>query len=142
MKPLQIVLDTNVVVAGLRSRRGASFRLISQIGLGQFELNLSVPLVLEYEDVLLRSHAEMGLTPTHVANFLDYLCFTANLHEVYFLWRPLLRDPKDDMVLELAVTARCPYIVTYNKRDFAGVEEFGIQILNAQEFIYLLDKRS
>jgi predicted nucleic acid-binding protein len=57
---------------------------------------------------------------------LDYLCSVARHFRVYYLWRPLLRDPHDDMVLELAVTAECPLIVTYNVSDFVGIERFGI----------------
>ena len=59
----------------------------------------------------------------------------ANLHEIYFLWRPYLPDPQDDMVLELAVNAGCKYIVTYNKRDFRGAETFGIEVVTAKEFL-------
>ena len=65
----------------------------------------------------------------------SYLCSVANRHEVYFLWRPSLKDPKDEMVLELVVTAGCHHIVTYNKRDFAGVERFGIAVIDAREFL-------
>ncbi len=130
-----MVLDTNILVAGLRSRLGASFRLISLVGSGRFEINLSVPLVLEYEDVLARQMQESGLTRSDLDNFLDYLCAVANLHEVYFLWRPHLRDPKDEMILELAVKAGCEYIVTYNKRDFRSVEKFGIKTVTAREFL-------
>lgn len=131
----ELVLDTNILVAGLRSRLGASFRLISLIGSGKFEINLSVPLVLEYEEILTRQQQELGLTRSDIDDFLDYLCTVANLHEVYFLWRPHLRDPKDEMILELAVKSRCEYIVTYNERDFRGVENFGIQTVTAREFL-------
>ena len=135
MQPAQIVLDTNVLFAGLRSTQGASYRLLSLVGSPKFEINLSVPLVVEYEEVLLRECHALGLTPVDVNDVLDFLCQTANLHEIYFLWRPLLRDPKDEMVLEVAVAAGCRYIVTYNKRDFQGVEAFGIEALTAREFL-------
>lgn len=131
----EVVLDTNVLVAGLRSRLGASFRLISLVGSGRFEINLSVPLVLEYEEVLTRQKQELGLARSDIDDFLDYLCSVANLHEVYFLWRPHLRDPKDEMILELAVKAGCEYIVTHNERDFRSVEKFGIQTATAREFL-------
>ena len=135
MQPAQIVLDTNVLVSGLRSTRGASYRLLSLVGSGNFEVNLSVPLVVEYEEVLMRERGELGLTRSDVGDFLDYICQTSNLHEVYFLWRPYLRDPKDEMILELAVAAGCRRIVTYNKRDFQGVEAFGIEAVTAREFL-------
>lgn len=131
----EVVLNTNILVAGLRSRLGASFRLISLVDSGKFEINLSVPLLLEYEEILIRQKQELGLTRPDIDGFLDYLCTVANLHEVYFLWRPHLRDPKDEMILELAVKARCEYIVTYNKRDFRSVEKFGIKTVTAREFL-------
>lgn len=135
MSKPEIVLDTNILVSGLRSRLGASFRLLSLVGSEKFEINLSVPLVLEYEDVLTRQQQELGLTRSEIDDFLDYLCAIANLHEVYFLWRPHLRDPKDEMILELAVKARCEYIITYNKRDFGSIEKFGTKTATSREFL-------
>ena len=139
MKPVQIVLDTNVLYAGLRSRHGASFKLLEQLNSRRFEINLSVPLVLEYEEVLLRKEATLNFTPEEIGQLLDYLCHIANLHEVHFLWRPILNDPKDDMILDLGVRANCQYIVTYNTRDFTGVNKFGIQTVTAQEFLKTIE---
>lgn len=116
-------MDTNVVVAGLRSRRGASFRLLSEVGKGRFEIALSVPLVLEYEDALHRHADVTELTSADVNTVLDYFCKVAHLQRIFYLWRPLLRDPKDDLVLELAVAARCQFIITYNIRDFVGTDQ-------------------
>jgi len=135
MKPFQIVLDTNVLYAGLRSKRGASYKLLEHLNSGKFEINLSVPLVLEYEEVLLRKQSTINFTDKELGQILDYLCRIANLHEVHFLWRPILNDPKDDMILDLAVRANCRHIVTYNTRDFFGVNQFGIQVATAQEFL-------
>ena len=131
----QIVLDTNILVSALRSKRGASFKLVSLIDQGPFEINLSVPLVLQYEEILRRQRRSLHVTQDYVAYFLDYLCSVANLHEIYFLWRPYLPDPQDDMILELAINAGCKYIVTYNKRDFRGAETFGIEVVTAKEFL-------
>ena len=116
----QVVLDTNILVTALRSKRGASFKLISLIDKGPFKVNLSVSLVFQYEEILRRQRRSLHVTQDDIADFLDYLCSVANLHEIYFLWRPYLPDPQDDMILELAVNAGCKYIVTYNKRDFRG----------------------
>src|SRR3989442_806775 len=117
-EPMQIVIDTNVFVAALRSRNGASFLLLSLIGRSLlFEINLSVPLVLEYEDAAMRE----GIVPIsreEIGDVLDYLCSVGNKHDIFFLWRPFLRDPKDEMVLELAVEAHASIIVTFNVRDF------------------------
>jgi putative PIN family toxin of toxin-antitoxin system len=131
----QIVIDTNVLVTAQRSKRGASAKLISLVGTGQFDIHVSVPLVLEYEAVLLRYGAELGLTQEDVADMVDALCALAKHQKIYFLWRPYLRDRNDEMVLELAVAARCGYIVTYNQRDFRGAEKFGIRVLNARTFL-------
>jgi putative PIN family toxin of toxin-antitoxin system len=130
----RVMVDTNVVVAGLRSRRGAAFRLLSQIGQGAFDIALSVPLVLEYEDALLRAGLT-NLTQQAVDDVLDYFCKVAHLQRIFFLWRPLLPDPKDDMVLELAVAARCQAIVTYNLGDFAEANKFGVQVLEPAPFL-------
>lgn len=130
-----IVLDTNVLVAALRSRRGASFQVLSLVGSGTFELNVSVPLVFEYEDVAKRQARALGLTHADVDDVLDYLCAVGQHRRIYFLWRPVLRDPRDDMVLELAVEAACDYIVTRNLRDFTGADRFGVQVVAPREFL-------
>jgi putative PIN family toxin of toxin-antitoxin system len=135
MPPPQIVIDTNVLVAGLRSRNGVAFLLLSLVGRERFGINLSVPLILEYEDVLLRRESGIPLSAFDIDAVLDFHCSVARTHEIFFLWRPYLRDPKDDMVLELAVKAGCSFIVTYNERDFAGCEHFGIKALTPAAFL-------
>jgi len=129
------VLDTNVLVAALRSNRGASFQLLSFIGQSEFEINLSVPLVLEYEDVCKRDGLINGLSSQDVDDMLDYLCTVGRRRRIFYLWRPFLRDPKDDMVFELAVEAECQTIVSFNRRDFAGIKKFGLQIQTPREFL-------
>ena len=131
----EVVLDTNVLVAGLRSRRGASARLLALVGTGRFNINLSVPLVLEYEAVLLRPELRIPVSPGAIAAVLDYHCAVGRHHEIFFLWRPYLKDPGDDMLLELAVKAGCQYIVTHNERDFAGCERFGVKAVTPGAFL-------
>jgi putative PIN family toxin of toxin-antitoxin system len=138
MELFQIVLDTNVVYAALRSKRGASYRLLSLLESNKFEINLSVPLVIEYEDVFKRKQKTLSFSETKIDQFLDYLCMVGNWHEVFFLWRPILNDPEDDMILELAVRAECQYIVTYNKRDFEGVDQFGTEPVTDKEFLQII----
>ncbi len=138
MKVPDIVLDTNVIVAALRSRRGASNRLLSLVGTHRFEIHDSVALVLEYEDVLQRQRTELGLSEDEVADFIDALCSMAHHHKIYFLWRPVLSDANDELLLELAVTARCEYIVTHNVSDFKGIERFGVQAITPREFLRVL----
>ena len=131
----QIVVDTNVLVAGLRSRRGASFRLLTLFGSGKFEVNLSVALLLEYEDAAKRLVGSIPLSRRDLDHVLDYICQVSNHVPVYYLWRPFLQDPKDDMVLELAVAAGCYAIVTFNQRDFRGAEAFGLKVMTPKEFL-------
>jgi putative PIN family toxin of toxin-antitoxin system len=129
---VRVVLDTNVLVSAFRSREGVSFRLLSQLREGRFEISISVPLVLEYEDVLLRATT---LSEESVLAVVRYLSSVAHRQKIFFLWRPSLPDPKDDMVLELAVASRTQYIVTYNGKDFAAAERFGIQVVTPKAFL-------
>lgn len=125
---IRVVLDTNVLVAAFQSRDGASFEVLRRVGLAAgVKPCLSVPLVLEYEAALRR---RVGADDSRVEAVLDYLCQVGERREIYFLWRPFLRDPGDEMVLEVAVEARASMIVTHNVRDFGGVEEqFGVRVV-------------
>jgi putative PIN family toxin of toxin-antitoxin system len=131
----RVVLDTNVIVAGLRSRRGASYRLLTRLDQGLFHTVISVPLLLEYEEITKSQSRQLGLTHADIDDFLDYFCSISESREIYFLWRPTLRDPCDDMLLEVAVEAGCSTIVTYNVRDFDRALEFGITVKTAREFL-------
>lgn len=131
----RFVIDTSVVVAGLRSRRGAAFRVLEEIGGDRFEIALSVPLVLEYEDALGRHAGAAGLSRSDIDTLLNYFCHVAHRQAIFFLWRPFLPDPNDDHLFELAVAAGCEGIVTYNVRDFAGVGQFGIRVLEPADFL-------
>ena len=131
----QLVIDTNILVTAQRSKQGASAKLLSLVGTGRFDIHISVPLVLEYEAVLLRYRAELGLTQDDVVDVVDALCALGKHHKIYFLWRPYLHDRNDEMVLELAVAARCGYIITYNQRDFRGAEKFGIRVIGPRTFL-------
>ena len=118
----------------MRSRLGASFRPLSLIDSGKFETSISVALLLEYEEVLMRN---VPLLDNHEINdLLDYLCKIPRHQTPFYLWRPLLRDPNDDMVVEAAVAGGCDSIVTFNGRDFAGVEQFGIRVMTPREFLF------
>lgn len=134
---LQVVFDTNVLVAAVRSRQGAAFALLERLGTPSagYELHVSVPLVFEYEDVLRRQAPGLGLTPEDVDDLLDFVCAASRHRQIFFLWRPVLRDPGDDMVLELAVEASADYLVTFNRRDFAGAERFGVRVVLPRELL-------
>ena len=133
-----IVIDTNVFISALRSRRGASFKLLSMLGGNAFDICVSVPLVLEYETLARRQARALGLDAATINDILDYVCHVALRRELFFLWRPFLKDPKDDLVLELAVESESEFIITFNRRDFAGIEKFGIEALSPKEFLQKL----
>jgi predicted nucleic acid-binding protein len=130
-----VVLDTNVLVSAIRSRRGASFEIVSLIGTEVFDVAVSVPLVLEYESVLLRHVGETELDEDDVVAIVDYICLVAKRQPIFLLWRPLLRDPRDDMVAEVAIAAGCEAVVTHNLSDFEELAKLGINVLSPREFL-------
>jgi putative PIN family toxin of toxin-antitoxin system len=131
----RIVIDTNVLIAALRSKRGASHKLLMLLGSEKFSIHISVPLMLEYEDAAKRLLGSIPLNEQEIDDILDYICAVAQEHRLFYLWRPHLKDPNDDMILELAVTANCDCIVTYNQKDFQGVGDFGVKVITSQEFL-------
>ena len=136
---MKVVFDTSVLVAAARSRRGASFALVSSIPTPDFQLCLSVGLYTEWQEVLMRSeNLPPGRTTEDVLRFLRYLAREAHLQEIHFLWRPFLTDADDDMVLELAFAAGCRYIVTHNVKDFHGSDQLGVTALTPREFLKLI----
>jgi putative PIN family toxin of toxin-antitoxin system len=132
---MQIVIDTNILVAGLKSRRGASYKLVSLLPSDKLSIVVSVPLVIEYEDVLKRVKLPAAITNEDIGVFIDFLCKISRHQDIYFLWRPFLPDPFDDYILEVAVASQCDVIVTYNKRDFQGVDKFGLRVLDSRELL-------
>lgn len=141
--PMRVVFDTSVLVAAARSRKGASFALVSEIPSDRFEICLSVALYLEWQDVLTRDeHLPPGRTADDALAFLRYLCGQAWPQEVHYHWRPFLADPGDDMIVELAFAARCPYVVTHNIRHFAGCERLGITAVTPGRFVQILKQGS
>jgi putative PIN family toxin of toxin-antitoxin system len=139
MKSCKIVLDTNVLVSALRSRRGASFKLLTLIDSGKFITNILVPLIYEYEQVLKRTPWPGKPAGHYRGDILDYLCTVGVKWKIHYLWRPKLSDPNDEMVLELAVTSQSHYIITYNTSDFREAKECGISVLNPVEFLKKLE---
>jgi len=140
---MKIVVDTNVIVAALMSSHGVSNAMLIWL----FEQRskycvVSNTLVTEYEGVLLRQKNMENyrhLSAEDLQLFIDDLCHISHHQKINFLWRPFLKDIKDDMVLETAFNASCDYIVTYNSKDFAGVKEkFGIKIIPPKEFLTLI----
>jgi predicted nucleic acid-binding protein len=136
---MRVVFDTSVLVAAAHSRRGASFALVSAIPSSRFQICLSIGLYAEWQDALTRlEHLPPGQTIENTLGFLKYLASQAWLQDIFFLWRPFLPDPDDDMILELAFAANCPYIVTHNVRDFAGCEQLGISAVTPRDFFKII----
>ena len=133
---MRIVLDTNVIVAALRSPTGVSAALLDRALSRAFVLLLSVPLVLEYEAVC-RNPAQRivsGLNEAEVEAIVNALCAVGEPVEIQFLWRPQLRDPADEMVLDAAVNGGADALVTFNRQDFGQAPgRFGVALLSPRE---------
>ncbi len=128
---MKLVLDTDVVVASVLSERGASRQLLLRVVDGLLKGAVSVPLMLEYESVLKRSKIlkASNLTENDMDVVLDQLAASMEHVEMFFLWRPMLRDAGDDMVLETAVNGGADTIVTFNVADFGDApRRFGIEL--------------
>jgi len=140
---MRLVLDTDVVVAGMRSPTGASAGLMLAAIEGRVILVMSVPLAIEYEAIcsLPQHRLAAGLSEQECRIFLDGMVALAEPVESHFLWRPQLRDPADEMVLEAAVNGHADAIVTFNARDFGTApSRFGIDLLSPGQTLRRLRK--
>jgi putative PIN family toxin of toxin-antitoxin system len=135
---MRLVLDTNVVVTALRSPTGASAEILRRVRRREMVMLVSVGLFIEYEAVATRPEhlTAAGATVGDIRNVLDVLAGFAEAVEIHYLWRPRLRDPDDDMVLEAAVNGRADTIVTFNGRDFGTVPaQFSINVVRPDELL-------
>jgi putative PIN family toxin of toxin-antitoxin system len=140
---MRVVFDTNVLVAAARSRLGAIYALVSSIPSPAFQLCLSVSLYTEWQHVLTRvENLPRSGTAEDARRFVRYLANQSHLQEIHFLWRPFLRDPDDDMAMELAFAAGCRHIVTHNVTDFHGAEQLGVTALSPREFLNLIRNKT
>ena len=131
-----ILLDTNVLLTALKSSRGTSYRLLAMLEENHFQLHVSTPLIAEYEAVLKRGH--LTLTEQQIDDVIDFICAQAIHHKIFYLWRPTLKDPDDDFVLELAVNAGAS-IITWNLADFKRANRFAVNVLTPREFLNQLE---
>ena len=138
--PIQIVIDTNVLVAAARSNAGASFEVLRLFAAGdaRWQWNISTALLLEYEAVLKREQHRQGRSLAVVDRFLDDLAARANRHAIFYLIRPFLADPGDELILELALASASGYIVTHNRGDFRDAGRFGLSVLTPGEFLRII----
>ena len=144
VRNMKVVIDTNVLVAGLMSQRGASYQLLRGIALDVVDLVISVPLFLEYEDVLKRPTIvrQTGLAAKDIDLVLDLIAGRAHQASLHFMWRPQLRDPKDEMVLEAATNGGAGAIVTFNQQDFLpAATDFSIRVISPSEYLHTISRR-
>ena len=131
----RVVIDTNVFLSALRSRQGASYKLFSQIGDKRFVVCISVPLILEYESTAQRVQWQGKPSQRTIGDILDYLCLIGESIQPPYLWRPIAKDPKDEILVELAVAGGCDRIITFNKRDLIDILKIGIKLQTPKEFL-------
>ena len=134
----RVVLDTSVLVAGLRTRSGAGNAVLRLVASRKLKLVATPPLFLEYEDVLKRAEHRLahGLTVQEIDEFLAELAALIEPVDVHFLWRPQTRDPSDEMVLEAAVNGRADAVITYNVADFVDAcSHFDIEVVRPGDLL-------
>ena len=135
---IRAVIDTNVLIAALYSSSGASYQILLAADRGVFEIALSVPLLAEYDDVSTRPGSGISIPASAIDAIVGRIAMVSHKQPIYYLWRPLLPDPKDDMVLEVAVASGATHIVTFNHKDLHPAKDFGIAVVKPAEFIQLL----
>jgi putative PIN family toxin of toxin-antitoxin system len=137
----KLILDTNILVAATRNTQGPSFALVQHVRFGKVRLFCSPALFLEYESVLKRTAqlAASGLLIDDVDAILNELARFIEPVTTHYQWRPLLRDPADEMVLEAAVNGQVQAIVAHNLRDFIPAKLFGIPVINPQQAFAMFD---
>ena len=138
ISPYQIVIDTNVILAGLRSNKGASYKLLSLLNDQRFQINISATLIFEYEAILKREEQKIGLTNEDIDEIINGICHLSNHHEIFYIWRPLAKDKDDDFLLDFALKCQAQFIISYNDKDLKPIEKFGISILTPKQFLQLL----
>ncbi len=134
----QLVIDTNVVVSALRSSKGASYRLFSILDDSRWRINLSVGLVLEYEAVLKRQQKAIALSAMEIEQTIEDICSIANLHSIFYRWRPTASDPNDDFLVDLAVKCQADFVITYNSKDLVNINDFGIRVVTPKQFLEIV----
>lgn len=128
---INIVIDTNVLLSAMYSKKGASYKLLSMIDSSKFVVHISTTLIYEYEEIL---KLKSGMKIEDVDAILDYICYIGKKNQIFYLWRPKLKDCDDDFLLELAVKSNA-IIVTLNGKDFKAASEFDLKVMTPKEFL-------
>ena len=135
---MRVVLDTSVVVSAVRSRHGASNRLLTLAHSGAFQILATPALFLEYEEVIARPEHRVvhGMTPDRMHAFLIGLAAIIESVRIFYQWRPQMQDSDDEMVLETAINGQADVIATHNLKDFAGVaSKFNVRVASPARLI-------
>lgn len=137
LKAYQVIIDTNVLVAALRSIQGASFRLLKllQNKDERFKINVSTSIVLEYEAVLKREIHRQNKDISIIDKFIDDIVYEANRYQIFYLLRPYLKDADDEFILELAFSSSADFIITYNTNNFRNAKSLGVNVIKPKEFL-------
>ena len=133
--PTRAIIDTNVFLSSLWSTQGAAFEIFAQLRRGRWQIVLSNHLLFEYEEVSKRNAEEMGLSVQEIDTVLDAICGVAEYHQLRADWVPRLTDPDDEPLLQMAVEASVPIIVTRNMGHLKPAEPFGIELLTPSQFL-------
>ena len=136
-------MDADAIVAAMRSPSGASAEIIRKVRREKVALLLSVPLAMEYEAVCLRPEHQLaaGLSEQEVRIFVDAVIAVAEPVKIHYFWRPQLRDPSDEMVLETAVNGRANLLITFNVRDYGmAPARFGIEVMTPRDAVERINK--
>ena len=143
---MKVTLDTTVLYQALHSNNGASHQILKLIRLGKIQICISVPVFEEYQDVLLRKKSleAFELKKKDIIAVLDFIIFVGMPTPIHYLWRPNLRDEKDNIFVELAFSSNSKYLITSNIKDFEIDHELlfdSFSIITPSEFIKLWRKK-
>jgi predicted nucleic acid-binding protein len=138
MKRYRVILDTNVILAALRSQAGASYRLLMTVGHPQWQSVVTPALMYQYEDVARRPGNVPGLSAQDITNILDLIYRESHRQVIWFSWRPASPDPGDDLVLDAAIAGGCDFVVSFNERHLRAARDFGMEVLTPTALLKLI----
>lgn len=132
---MRAVMDTNVLVAALRSNQGASFEIFRRLRLEEWTAVVSNHLLFEYEEILKRQAPDLGLSLEDVDELLNAISARADECLLSHGWQPVLIDPDDEPLVQLAIESDAFRIVSHNIRHLRPVVQLGVELLRPHEFL-------